>query len=592
MAGSGHAASSATITVGATILSATTLDTTSCASGTPATQFGSLLPGASMVAAADCVVAFGSSNDTSLLSVVQADRAGHAMVRPTTGQLDTSFAGDGSRLTDVMGDDAILADGSDRLADGSVVIADVASFTAVNHAILSKIKPDGTVDTGFGAGDGVANFLPVGASSAAGYSTVGIAGGKLLVSGIANMGGATGNDTLVARLLPDGTLDPTFGTGGITVVSFSSSTDYASSIREDAQGRIVVMGAAFRASFDMLTARFLPNGTLDTSYGTAGSTVVQLDAADERATDMAIDGKGRAVAAFSRRDGDWAGAGITWRDIAAMRFTAEGLPDTTFGTGGLVQVHRDILQDHVYGMIVDHLDRPVLSGATQGASSRAGYVIRLRESDGVPDPTFGASGWAVYDPNTTNDYLSDVVELDDGSLAAIGYAAPDGAQFDTWLARFTSTGVPSQAMAAALPGHEYPRALHADGDGGLVVVGEATAANLDVLLVRFRGEHIKDFNESAASTWGGGSASLFGTCLRQLTGASVVGPWAVDGDGTCTAADADPWRAVPPDLSGVARTTVAGGTGTARLRYGMRVGASQPPGAYSSMVTMQVSAPG
>ncbi len=65
--------------------SATNLSTTGCPSLEPGvTDLGVVLPGASVVTPIDCEVVFGSSNDTSMLRLFQADGGGDAMVAGPT----------------------------------------------------------------------------------------------------------------------------------------------------------------------------------------------------------------------------------------------------------------------------------------------------------------------------------------------------------------------------------------------------------------------------------------------------------------------------------------------------------------------------
>lgn len=89
---SSRGAASSTV-IGATVPSATTLTTSTCASGTPGvTEFGNVLPGASVRTTADCIVTFGSSNDTSTLRLAQADGAGTAMQRVERAAMTTGSA--------------------------------------------------------------------------------------------------------------------------------------------------------------------------------------------------------------------------------------------------------------------------------------------------------------------------------------------------------------------------------------------------------------------------------------------------------------------------------------------------------------------
>jgi hypothetical protein len=109
--------------------------------------------------------------------------------------------------------------------------------------------------------------------------------------------------------------------------------------------------------------------------------------------------------------------------------------------------------------------------------------------------------------------------------------------------------------------------------------------------------NIPDFSDDVANTtgndWGTPGAAFFGACLRSLTSATAV-DWVQDPNNDCTTSDSDPWRAIvtTPGTSGapVARTTVAGTTGTASLRFGMRAG-STTAGTYGGSIRIDVIAP-
>lgn len=119
-------ATSSTV-VTATVPSATTLDATACAAGAAdVTDFGIVMPGSSAVTGTDCVVLFGSSNDTSMLLAYQTDQGGDAMrPAPTVGTLamwtmngslkDYSVVGnDGDPLPSAPNDPSYVAGGPGR----------------------------------------------------------------------------------------------------------------------------------------------------------------------------------------------------------------------------------------------------------------------------------------------------------------------------------------------------------------------------------------------------------------------------------------------------------------------------------------------
>lgn len=108
-------------------------------------------------------------------------------------------------------------------------------------------------------------------------------------------------------------------------------------------------------------------------------------------------------------------------------------------------------------------------------------------------------------------------------------------------------------------------------------------------------DYVDDPADAAGSDWGTPSSSMAGACLRALTGAIGV-DWTVDADGTCSAADSDPWRPIVASSAGagssVARTTATGASATAHLRFGVRAASSTPALAFAGTVRFEVVSPG
>ena len=87
--------------------------------------------------------------------------------------------------------------------------------------------------------------------------------GKIVLVGSPPYGG----NMALARYLPDGSLDPTFGSGGIVV----GPPGTANAVALQADGDIVVAGSG--ANFMFTLARFLPDGSPDLGYGVNGRRV-------------------------------------------------------------------------------------------------------------------------------------------------------------------------------------------------------------------------------------------------------------------------------------------------------------------------------
>ena len=97
--------------------------------------------------------------------------------------------------------------------------------------------------------------------------------GKIVVVGSTYEAGAASYDFGLARYNSDGSLDSSFGTGGIVTTDYNSSEDWAYSVAVDPTGRIVVVGYTSQGSAvsdDFALARYNSDGSLDTAFGTNG----------------------------------------------------------------------------------------------------------------------------------------------------------------------------------------------------------------------------------------------------------------------------------------------------------------------------------
>jgi uncharacterized delta-60 repeat protein len=116
--------------------------------------------------------------------------------------------------------------------------------------------------------------------------------GKIVVAGTST-GGTTNGDFAVARYNADGTLDSTFGTGGKTLLDFSSNRiDDCLAMALQSDGRIVLVGRTSppdASSTSIAQARFTTAGALDTGFGSGGMVITSLGVSGTGATDVAID---------------------------------------------------------------------------------------------------------------------------------------------------------------------------------------------------------------------------------------------------------------------------------------------------------------
>lgn len=99
--------------------------------------------------------------------------------------------------------------------------------------------------------------------------------GSSLLAGRVDNGGE--GDVLLVKVKADGTLDSSFGAGGVVVQDLGTTADSANAIDVDSKGKIIIAGQVDGATYDFVAARFNANGSLDNSFGTNGFTRVDFN---------------------------------------------------------------------------------------------------------------------------------------------------------------------------------------------------------------------------------------------------------------------------------------------------------------------------
>jgi uncharacterized delta-60 repeat protein len=158
--------------------------------------------------------------------------------------------------------------------------------------------------------------------------------GKIVVA--TSVGDSATSATLV-RYLPDGTLDSTFGSGGIVSELFENQVNITGGLAIQPDGKIVLQAVASNTTGtinESLLARFNSNGTLDSTFGSGGRLVLTYPAPPPYSA--------APVATILEPNGDFLvlfSLTPPFRnhspDLTALaRYTSNGTLDSTFGSGG------------------------------------------------------------------------------------------------------------------------------------------------------------------------------------------------------------------------------------------------------------------
>ena len=277
----------------------------------------------------------------------------------------------------------------------------------------------------------------------------------------------------VVRLLPDVTLDPSFGSGGIVLPSFGSAMQNGTPPRVALQpdGKIVVAGPGVDYSpanpmrmFDFAVMRLTPSGALDPDFGQGGKALFQLGDGSDVAEAVAVQPDGKIVVAGYSVAKDSLNS-----DFAAIRLTPGGRLDTGFGTGGsaVIPMIPDSGMDSASALALLPDGRVLLAGVT--ARSATGFdlaAVRLT-TQGQPDPSFGSEGRTEFalGSGAWQEIVRSLAVMPDGSFYIGGSALQPGfGPSQVALTHFTATGVADWQMLRPLGTIE-------DTSSGIVIDG-------------------------------------------------------------------------------------------------------------------------
>ena len=408
-------------------------------------------------------------------------------------ELDLTFGTNGQALHDLGGNDFVHAAAAQ--ADGKTLLAGTATGPDGSQDLaVVRLNADGSLDATFGIGGVV--LVSVAADATDEGRAVAVDDlGRVVVAGYTN--GVNGmNDFLVVRLNADGSPDSSFATDGVLTADFSSN-DQAMAMTLAGDGSIVLAGVT-GASGDFAVVRVTASGTLDASFGVGGRATYSVTSGFDAANAVAIspDGASIVAAGYAMSSGNF--------DFAVMRLSAAtGALDASFGTGGFARLHFGHSVETAHAVALNTDGSMLLAGRGSGNF----LLLRLTSSGGL-DGSFGAGGVASADFGGANDRANAMTVLADGRVLLVGGAG---------------NGTRSQDFAAALFNPDGTLDSSFDGDG------------------MFRADFQADFDEATALAVHGDRLVLAGQ-----SSADYVAPFSYDFAVTAFTLAAPPPPPPPP----------------------------------------------
>jgi uncharacterized delta-60 repeat protein len=282
-----------------------------------------------------------------------------------------------------------------------------------------------------------------------------LADGKLLIAASDDSPGST-HDLMILRLNANGTLDETFVSGGMTRIPIPYQQPAIADIVVAADGRFTVLAFDAGQPPTITALRFLPDGTLDPTFG-------------EGAGRARLDGEMDFVSAGGMQsDGKLVILGALGDDLRLIRLTPEGVYDTSFGDEGDV-VTSLTMRGMNRGTLAVLPDDTLLVLGNQGQDGADNYSLTRYKSKGILDVSFGNAGSTALPDNLLDPTFT---VLPDGKIVAGGML--DG---NFMMIRYESHGRQDRSFGVQgyvtldLPEDIHIEAMAAQPDGKIIAVG-------------------------------------------------------------------------------------------------------------------------
>lgn len=347
------------------------------------------------------------------------------------GSLDSTFGVNG-KVTSPVGSDFDVGHSVAIQADGKLVVAGWSDNGTDDDMSLIRYNTDGSVDSTFGVNGRV--ITVVGIYGSHGEALEIQSDGKIVVGGFGYSGSYS--DFALVRYNTNGTLDNTFGSGGILITTMGSSSDCIYDIAIQSDGKIVAVGTRNMLSPNTTQfglARFNTNGTLDPTFGTNGKVFTTFGI-DNQALSVAIQSDGKIVV------GGQVYLVAQDSEFGLVRYNTDGSLDTTFGGTGMVATPVAGNYDEPENIALQ-TDGKILTVGSIGFSTSRRVAVTRHNTDGSVDSTFGVNGVVITSfGNLVDARGRDLFLQPDGKIVVSGGCAYSSALQSFALARYKSDG--------------------------------------------------------------------------------------------------------------------------------------------------------
>lgn len=330
----------------------------------------------------------------------------------SNGSLDGSFAG-GSGIASPNFTRPCHGASVALQADGKIVVSGGMLYepqASQNFKFLvARFNSNGTLDTGFGANGYMTTYI--GADSFP-TSLFLRPDGQILLAGYGNLGGTY--HFALAQYTSAGVLDPGFGTNGIAITYFplsSGSSIFGGELLPD--GKLLAVG---QATSDFALARYLPNGSLDQTFGNGGVQTTYFSV-ESRANAVVTLPDGRIVAGGGAAyDND-----ATTQNFALALYSNNGTPVSK----SVTELAQDA--DTIRTLLLQPDGKLYGGGSMRRPDDGDDFALARYRLNPSPSTPFdfdgdGKADIAIYRPDTLRSYWH-ILRSSDNTYQAVQFGA-------------------------------------------------------------------------------------------------------------------------------------------------------------------------
>lgn len=336
------------------------------------------------------------------------------------GSPDNSFGSNGAASINIWNQNLAISPQFVKLSpDGNINVL-------TSGYILCRFLPDGKIDTSLNHTGKIALNFDYDHQR---FSDMLIQkDGKILLAGSTFNASNTDPDQkfLITRLNKNGSMDNSFGMGGIVSTRFNNY--HENTAIDSMMGTVYSFGAGIaamaltndekivaagwqnrsyygRSDDSIAIAKYNSNGTLDISFNQTGKISINPPRPDFQtygswATSIVIQNDGKIIVGAEFKSNQGHGG---WRnsDIALLRFKTNGSPDPSFDVDGIKKIDGLDVNSSCVKIALQSDDKIVIAGNTTSFITPRFVMVRINK-DGSPDNNFGAGGIII--PLYTDEY--------------------------------------------------------------------------------------------------------------------------------------------------------------------------------------------